>query len=353
MSSETSEQRVETLEMRLIAGHSRSSDLLSKGRDLLEEAESLPIEHKKRLPEFTGQWTEDNVETQISELERIIREPQVAQSEDRLNEIGISKEKIETIKRDILQQYSEIDKLVSEYERLHGEFGNYIEFLIEDEVLVNQLREEGPTQTMHNIEIDNMAKYQNLVGLDNIPSDWKEEFFQQVFLDERSINEIESLDGHIDTLEGYGVQVNYGGNISQIMQNCEPMMDHARTLRNKFGYPDEQISTWIEGMDIAGASNELNTQIQQSNQEHDRLQQELEEYCELMGKETPDIDTIPQLKQEVSDLYDELLDKIGGTGEQLLNFLRGKSDALPEAEEKEELLKALEQVRPLLQRRLE
>lgn len=353
MSSDSSEQGDETLEQRLIAGYSRSSDLLSKGRDLLEEAESLPIEHKNRLPEFTGQWTEDNVEIQINELERIIREPQIAQSEDRLKEMGISEEKIDTIKRDILQQYSEIDELVNEYEQLHDEFGNFIEFLIEDEVLVNQLREDGPTQTRHDIEIDNIAKYQSIVGLDNIPHDLKEGFFQQVFLDERSVDEIENLDGRIDTLEGYGVQVKYDENISQIIQNCETAVDRAKTLRNEYGYPEEQIITWIEGVDIAEASDELNMKIDQAKQERNRLQQELEEYCELMGKETPEMDAIPQLKQEVSDLYEELLDKIGVTGEQLLDFLRGRSDELPETGEKEELLDALEQVRPLLQRRLE
>lgn len=353
MSADNTEQAVEALEQRLIAGYSRSSDLLSKACDLHEEAEDLPIEHRQRLPEFTGRWTEDNIEAHINELERIIREPQIAQSEDRLEEIGISEEKIDSIKRDILQQYSEIDKLVSEYEQLYDEFGSFIEFLIEDELLVNKLREDGPTQTRHDIEINNKAKYQNIISLENIPQDLKEVFFQEVFLNERSVDEIQNLDGWVDTLEGYGVQVEYDEGLSQVLQNCETAADRAQTLRNEYGYSEEQVRDWIEGMKVAEASDELNTKLNHANQERDRLQRELEEYCELMGKETPDINEIPRLEEEVSDLYDELLDKIGVTGEQLLDFLRGRSEELPETEEKEELLDALEQIRPLLQRRLE
>jgi vacuolar-type H+-ATPase subunit I/STV1 len=349
----SSDQEVETLEQRLIAGYSRSSDLLSKARDLSEEAEDLPIEHKQRLPKFTGQWTEDNVEAHVNELERIIREPQVAQSEDRLKEIGIAEEKLETIKRDILQQYSEIDTLVSEYEHLHEEFGSFIEFLVDDEILINQLRENGPTQARHEIEIDNKAKYQNLIDLDNLPRDLKESFFCEVFLGDRSVDEIENLNGWIDTLEGYGVQVEFGEEISQVIQNCEAAVNRAQTLRNEYGYSGEKIRNWISGMSVAEARDELNTKIDHAEQERNRLQDELKEYCELMGKEIPEIDEIPQLEEEVSDLYEELLDKIGVTGEQLLDYLRGRSNELPEVEEQEELLDALEQIRPLFQRRLE
>jgi len=352
MSTDNIEQEVEALDQRLVAGYSRSSDLLSTARDLREEAENLPIEHKQRLPEFTGQWSEDNVKSHIHELERIIREPQIAQSKDRLEGIGISPEKIDSIKRNVLQQYSEIDNLVTEYEQLHEEFEDFIEFLIEDGILVDRLREDGPVQTRHSIEIDNKAKYQNITNLDNIPHDLKEVFFQEVFLDKRSVNEIQNLNGWVDTLEGYGVQVDYDRDLSQVFQNCETAVSRTQTLRDEYGYGEQKIRNWIDEMNVAEANDELTTKINHANEERDRLQQELEEYCELMGKETPEIDEIPQLEEEVSNLYEELLDKIGVTGEQLLDFLRAKSEELPETDETEELLDALEQIQPLLQRRL-
>ena len=353
MSSDNSDQRGESLEDRLIAGYSRTSDFLSNTTDLLEEAEDLPIEHKKRLPEFTGQWTEDNVDSHVNELERIIREPKVAQSEDRLNEIGVTESKIDTIKRDILQNYSEIDKLASEYEELEDEFAAYVEFLIEDDILVDQLREEGPTQTRHHIEIDNKAKYQNLTDLDNLPRDLKKIFFREVFLDERSIDKIQDLDGWVDTLEGYGVQVEFDDDISQVIENCETVVSRARTLRNEYGYSESKVREWVDSLSVAEAKGELSTKIDQAGQERERLQRELEEYCELMGRDVPDISEVPKLEEEVSNLYEDLLDKIGANGEKLLEFLLGKSDELPDDQETEELLDTLEQIRPLLQRRLE
>ncbi len=353
MSTDNSGQSREALEDRLIAGYSRTSDFLSKTKDLLEEAEDLPIEHKKRLPEFTGQWSEDNVESHINELERIIREPKVAQSEDRLKEIGVAEEKIDTIKRDILQNYSDIDELASEYEQLADEFSGYVEFLIEDDILVNQLREEGPVQTRHLIEIDNEAKYQNLTSLNNLPRDLKETFFREVFLDKRSIDEVQDLDGWVDTLEGYGVQVAFSDDISQFIENCETTVSRARTLCNEYGYSDSKVGEWIDGLSVAEAKDELSTRIDQAENERERLQRELEEYCELMGREVPDISEVPELEQEVSNLYEDLLDKIGANGERLLEFLLGKSDELPEDQETGDVLDTLEQIRPLLQRRIE
>jgi len=55
----------------------------------------------------------------------------------------VTEEKIDTIKRDILQDYSDIDELASEYEQLEDEFSGYVEFLIEDDILVNQLRKKA------------------------------------------------------------------------------------------------------------------------------------------------------------------------------------------------------------------
>ncbi len=353
MSTDNSDQNGAALEDRLIAGYSRTSDFLLKGKDLLKEAEDLPIEHKNRLPEFTGQWSKDNVESHVNELERIIREPKVAQSEDRLKEIGVSEEKIDTIKRDILQNYSEIDKLAGEYEELHDEFSTYVEFLVEDDILVDKLREKGPTQTRHHIEIDNKAKYQNLTDLDNLPRDLKKTFFREVFLNERSIDEVQDLDGWIDTLEGYGIEVEFADDISQFIENCETTVSRARTLRNEYGYSEAKVKEWIDGLNVAEAKNELSKRIDQAGQERERLQRELEEYCELMGRDVPDISEVPELKEEVSNLYDDLLEKIGANGEKLLEFLLGKSNELPEDQETEELLDTLEQVRPLLQRRLE
>jgi predicted RNase H-like nuclease (RuvC/YqgF family) len=353
MSTDNTDESRKSLEKRLIAGYSRTSDFLSKTNDLLDEAEDLPIEHKKRLPEFTGQWSEDNVESYINELERIIREPKVAQSEDRLKEIGITEEKIDTIKRDILQNYSDIDELASEYEQLVDEFSGYVEFLIEDDILVNQLREEGPVQTRHHIEIDNEAKYQNLTSLDNLPRDLKETFFREVFSDERSVDEVQDLDGWVDTLKGYGVQVAFSEDIPQFIENCETTVSRARTLCNEYGYSDSKVGGWIEDLNVSEAKDELSTRIDQAAKERERLQRELEEYCELMGRDVPDISEVPELEEEVSNLYEDLLNKIGANGERLLEFLLGKSDELPEDQEAEDLLDTLEQIRPLLQRRLE
>jgi len=84
---------------------------------------------------------------------------------------------------------------------------------------------------------------------------------------------------------------------------------------------------------VSEAKDELSTRIDQAEKERERLQRELEEYCELMGREVPDIIEVPELEEEVSSLYEDLLDKIGANGEKLLEFLLGKSDELPEDQE--------------------
>lgn len=353
MSTEDPESEGRSLEQQLIAADSRSSDLLSKARDLRGEAEDLPIEHKRRLPEFTGQWTQENVENYLTELERVVRDPQVTQSEDRLNALGIPEEKINTIKREILQQYAEIDTLASEYEALHDTFEEYIEFLISDGLFVDWLRENGPVETKHRIKIDNESKYQNLTDLGHLPRGLKKTFFREVFLDERSVDPVQNLDGWIDTLESYDVDVEYEGDPARFIQNCETAVNRAQTLRNEYGYSERKLRKWVAEMGVVEAKDEFKTKIDNAGQKRDRLQKKLEEYCELLGKEVPNLDAIPKLEEEVSDLDDELREEIGVTGEQFLDFIRGRRDELPETEEKEQLLEALEKVRPLLRRRLE
>lgn len=353
MSTENPESETKSLEQQLIAANSRSTDLLSEARDLQAEAKDLPIEHKRRLPEFSGQWTQENVESYITELERVVRDPQVTQSEDRLKELGIPEEKINTIKRDILQQYTEIDTLASEYESLHNTFGEFIEFLVTDDLFVDWLRENGPVETKHEIIIDNEAKYQNLIDLKHLPPNLKKIFFREVFLDKRSVDPIQNLDGWIDTLESYGVEVEYAGDPARFTQNCETAVNRAQTLRNEYGYSEGKLREWVAEMEVAEAKDELKTKIDNAGQRRDRLQKKLEEYCELLGKEEPNLDTVPELEEKVSNLDDELREEIGVIGEQFLDFIHGRRDDLPEAEEKEQLLAALEKVRPLLRRRLE
>lgn len=353
MSANDSADEHEDLEGRLIAASSRSSSIRTKAEEMANEAEELPEEHKKRLSDFSGRWTEDNVQSHLNELERIVREPRVTQSEDLLESIGISRDTIETIKRDVLQNYTGIEELVNEYEQLEDEFGEYVDFLVEDDLIVEWLREDGPVETKHRIEIDSEGKFHNIVELENIQNPLKLEFFKQIFLEKRSIEEVQDLDDWVNTLGDFGVDVEPRSDVSQYMSDCESAAQRAKNLQNEFGYSGEKIQDWIGGKTVEEAKEELQSKIDEANRERDRLQRELEEYCRLLGKDAPDIDSIPQLEDEVKDIYNELTVQIGDVGEQLLDFLRGKRDELPEADETDELLDAIQKVRPLLQRRFE
>lgn len=353
MSGNDSADESEDLEERLIAASSRSSSIRTKAEELVNEAEELPEEHKMRLPEFSGRWTEDNVQSHLNELERVVREPRVTQSEDLLESIGISSETIGTIKRDVLQNYTGIEELVNHYEQLEDEFGEYVEFLVEDDLIVDWLREEGPVDTKHRIEIDNVGKFHNIVELENLHKPLKLEFFKRIFLEKQSIEEVQNLNDWVNTLETIGVDVEPKNDVSQYVSDCESAAQRAQTLRNEFGFSEKSLEDWVEGMAVEEAKEELQSKINDANRERDRLRRELEEYCRLLGKNTPDIDSIPQLEEEVDSVYEELTEQIGTLGEQLLDFLRGRRDELPEAEETDELMDAIQKVRPLLQRRLE
>lgn len=355
MSSEESERDPGTLEEDLIAATSRVSEQHSKVRELRDDAANLSDEYRTRLPRFTGQWSKESVENHLSELDRIIREPQVTQSEERFKEIGVPDAKINTIKRDTLRRYSEIDSVVKEYEYIQNAFGEYIEFLVEDEYLVDWIQEHGPIEAKHKIEIENEVKYQNLASLENIPEQLKKTFFQQIYLgrDGRSIDQAQNLNGWIETLQEYDVKIQYNGDTTQFIQDVEEAIDQSQKLQKEFGYPDGQIRNWVKGLNVTEAKRELDKKIEEANQKQDRLQQQLEEYCELLGKDVPDLETIPELEEKVTQLSDELSNKIGDTGEQILEFLRGRRDKLPEAEEQENVMAALEKIRPLIQRKLD
>jgi len=339
---------------RLEQANREADDLLSRAEECRDEATLLAYEFKKKLPVHQGNWEEEAAEDYLSSLERAVSDPQINQSKQRLQEIGFDDGDINSLTDARLTNYEDIDELATEYESLQKDFEEYVSFLIKDDILIGWLQTDPPGAVIPRLRPDNRARYEKLLQWEHLPEDVKQKYFKKSMTGGKTLDDARQLNDDLAVLDNFGIEPDIDTDrLDQAEELADRISSRLSTLQNEYGYSRDDIKKEIPDDDnLVNISDELGSFLDHAGSRRDELRNEIEEYAELLGEDPPSSQSIPELERHAEELYNRLIEEIGATGEQLLRFFQGEDD-LPEDVDKSDLLEALENMRPLFQRRLE
>lgn len=338
---------------RLTAAEVNAKNHAENASDLRERAETIGTQHQRSLPTHSGNWSKQAVENYLSDLQRAVTEPQVSQSKMLLQEAGFTEKQTDNLSDEILQNYNEIQTLKQNYEALEDTFGaSRVEFLVDDELLLEWLRQQGAAATAQKIDIADDAPYSTLDNLDALPEELITQYFKGVLRDNEHVTDAQDLESKVLTLTEAGVEFEYSGDRERFESQVNEAEGYYTELKDDFGFDSDTVNGWIQGNELQDALDTLEDKHDDAARRRQRLRSEIREYCQLLGEDEPSTKSVPELKSKRDDLKAQLEEQLGTTGTTLLQYIRGETDELPSSTDADELRKGMRKIRPFLQEHL-
>ena len=324
--------------------------LADEAEELLDKARDLSAEERRALPKVTGLWKEREIRNYLERLKEALKEPRLFHSRQLLEEVGFSSEGISTNMLDETEEIRKVANFLRELEEIDG-----TSQVMKDARVLPQWLNEGIPTTVAKLKAIIEAKegFKRLLNLENVHEEIKEEFVKMAFENPVAIQQAEELDSQIACIGGHGIDVMYHNEgLQSFLEVCKAVYESLTELENTYKLPTQEVERWTAGKSLLEANTLLRSKVEQVKREHAELLRqwrELAQTLQLLGQEVPHLPPqgIPGLKEGVDDLESKCKGNLGESGQELLNFLRGKFD-FPDRLSKSEIREALERLRPFI-----
>lgn len=320
--------------------------LLSQLGEIKKKAEGLSSEERKRIPRFSGNWSEEGMAKYLKEVEKAVEDPIKYKNKVRIEGIGL---KTERMADDILGDTLGIDEVLRLFQELKNLDENITEILTTEDLLASWLR-EGTDNTKEKLERIITAKpaFKRIIesGTDK---KLKSELVRRSLMDVTFLNQAEDVSTKFANLREYGVKLEYDGDFAKLYQNLGEVWTKLEQIQQTYAISEAEIKSAINGRTLLDAA-EIVANIEEECTERKRkLVEEWDMYASTLRSIGQEVSEPPASLQELGKAMEELqnrcLEYLGESGLKLLKFLKGE-DEFPANVGMEEIKKALESLRP-------
>ena len=323
--------------------------LILDAEELIERAGHLTVEERKSLPKFSALWKEKEIRSYLERLSEALKQPRIFHSRKLLEEAGFASDSIST---DVLENTGEIKKVTTLLRELK-EMSDLLQVMSDSRVLSRWLN-DSITTTITKLELIIEAKegFKRLVNLENIPKQIRKEFLEVALETPATIQQIEQLDSQIVYLKAYGINLRYKGEgLSEYTEACKATYEKLLQLEDTYKLPKVEIQKETKGKSLLEATALLEKRLERTERDYNDLKRqwhELGQTLHSLGQEIPELPKgIPSIKKVIIELEQKCRANLGESGQELLNFLRGRGD-FPERLTKVQIKEALEKLRPFI-----